>query len=167
MLPVPLGPPAGPSSPALPGLAPGSERPTGTSQLLNPGWWGRTHARIQGWEGAQRGRRISHRGCKTRGSGQHRPGPPHPCPELGLPAPLTSLTPSANPPQTSQGELPAKAQERRPQKLAGVCRRSLPAGCCLSRRSCSIRPPKPAAGRNRRKVAWVRGGADTIRSPLT
>ncbi|XP_066096895.1 protein diaphanous homolog 1-like [Saccopteryx bilineata] len=42
-----------------------------------------------------------------------------------------------------------------------------PAGCCVSRGACSIGPPKPAAGGNRRKVTWARGGAGTIRCPRT
>lgn len=53
--------------------------------------------------------------------------------------------------------------------LRSACRRrrSLQAGCCLSRGARSIGPPKPTAGGNRRKVARVRGGAGTIRSPQT
>ncbi|XP_049485119.1 translation initiation factor IF-2-like [Panthera uncia] len=42
-----------------------------------------------------------------------------------------------------------------------------PAGRCLSRGACSIGPPKPAAGGNRRKVARVRGSAGTIPRPRT
>ncbi|XP_035871954.1 translation initiation factor IF-2-like [Phyllostomus discolor] len=161
--------PAGSISPALAGRARASERPAGTSQRLNPGWWGANARHDPGLGGCAGGSRSSYRGCKTRGSRQHRPGPPRSL--SGARSPSTPDLPpslrSANPPRTSQGELPAEAQERRPQRLAGFRRCSLQAGCCLSRGSCSIRPPRPAAGRNRRKVEWVRGGADTIRSPLT
>ncbi|XP_073748628.1 uncharacterized protein [Callorhinus ursinus] len=70
-------------------------------------------------------------------------------------------------------ELPAKAQERRLQRRAGLGGWGpaalhppplAPAGCCGA---CRIGPPKPEAGGNRRKVARVRGGAGTIPSPRT
>lgn len=175
-----------PPPPGLPGLTSWCKRPSGAPHALNLEGVGVYERMPRSWDGRRLGgavcsacplpltltlQRLQHtkvwavqtQAFPTRVgySVSSQPQPPSPS--------------NANTPRASRGELPAEAQERRPQERPGLRGRGpaairlppplTPSRLLLSLGACSIEPPKPAAGGNRRKVARGSGGAGTIRFP--